>query len=203
MKPFSSIAGIILSAGASSRMGSPKALLEFGDGATLLSRQAALLKDAGCNKTVVVVGSDSKKIRSKHPDLDVEWVENAQWQKGQFSSLQAGISQILSTDAEGTLVLPVDCEGVSVEVVQTVIETALRNPHLNAIIPEYDAKGGHPVYMSINFCRIIASLDPEDKDARLDRQMGLAKDVLRLPVNDANVVRNINDQEDWIRLCKS
>lgn len=69
MKPSNPIAGLVLAAGASERMGSPKALLEFPDGTSLLTRQVETLKEGGCTNIFVVVGTDAEKIKSRHQKL--------------------------------------------------------------------------------------------------------------------------------------
>ena len=65
------IAGLILSAGASSRMGMPKALLKYNDGSTLLSSQVKLMKEGGISKVGVVIGANSNTILDAHSELDV------------------------------------------------------------------------------------------------------------------------------------
>ena len=108
MNPIHQITGLILSAGKSSRMGSPKALLEFKDGATLLSKQVDLLRSANCTDITVVVGADTEAIRQAHTDIEVNWVINDKWELGQFSSLQAGLKSIGSMDV---ILLPIDVIG--------------------------------------------------------------------------------------------
>jgi len=197
MNLIHSTAGVILSAGASKRMGEPKALLRFEDGTTLLSRQANLLGDVGCERIVVVVGADAGKIEDAHPELDVEWVMNEGWETGQFSSLQRGLGAIEDKAVEGAIVLPVDVVGVAKTTVATLIETALFNTHLKAIVPEYNEHGGHPIYLAHEFFRRLLDIDTRNEDARLDVQLRLADDVMRLPVNDPHIVRNINTPDEW------
>jgi molybdenum cofactor cytidylyltransferase len=197
MKPLHSIAGIILAAGASERMDSPKPLLAFPDGTTLLASQVQLLRSAGCSEVAVVIGAHAQKIRSSHQGIEVTWLTNEHWEVGQFSSIQVGISRILQTEATGAIILPVDTAGVSHSTVQAIIDTALRNPHLEAIVPEYGEEGGHPVYVSKGFGETLARIDPRDEAARLDIQLRGAKYVMRLPVNDPHITSNINTAQDW------
>ena len=83
-------AGIVLAAGASQRMGFPKALLRGADGVPLAARQARLLRAGGCEPVVVVVGAEAARVRAALPE-DVTVVENARWAEGRATSLQAGL----------------------------------------------------------------------------------------------------------------
>lgn len=191
MKPSNQTAGLILSAGASERMGFPKALIDQ-DGTTLLEKQAETLKAGGCAEVHVVIGADAEKIRARHPKAAVKWVENKDWQRGQFSSLQTGLVSILATNACGVVILPVDCAGVAPFTVAAIIETALRNPHLKAVVPEYKNEPGHPIYLSRMFCEYLVRLDPMQEEARLDLQIKGVREIISLPVNDPYVTVNMN-----------
>ena len=197
MKPVHSITGIILAAGASERMESPKPLLAFPDGTTLLTSQVLLLRSTGCNEVAVVLGANADEIRSSHTETEVTWLTNERWEAGQFSSILVGISRVLQTEATGAIILPVDTVGVNHSTVQEIVDTALRNPHLEAIVPEYGEEGGHPVYISRKFGEMLARIDPRDEDARLDTQLSGARHVMRLPVNDPHITCNINTPKDW------
>lgn len=193
----SNISGVILAAGASKRMGTPKALLEFKDGTTLLAGQAALLIASDCKNVTVVIGAESEDILKRHEELKVKWAVNDNWELGQFSSLQAGLRDALADDPIGMLVLPVDVVGVRTDTIQAIIETALRNPHLSAVVPEHEGRGGHPIYLSRKFCEKLIALDPQDEASRLDELIHREKAVMPLPVNDENVAKNVNTKEDW------
>jgi molybdenum cofactor cytidylyltransferase len=189
------IAGIVLAAGASSRMGMPKALLRFDDGRTLLDRQCAMLREAGCGAIAVVVGAARDEIVAAHGRLEVSWVENRRWELGQFSSVQAGVRHALARDADGALVLPVDVAGVSAEAVRAVLDAA--GDGADAIVPEYRGRGGHPVWLSRGLCTRIAPLDPADPGSRLDRIIAASPRARRIPVEDPNLARNVNTMEEW------
>jgi len=147
-----SISGLILAAGAGERIGEPKAMLELADRTTLLRSQKDVLAESGCTRVLVVTGAADEHVRGVHADLDVTWVHNEEWETGQFSSLKAGVDNVLETNESGVIVLPVDAAGVRPDTVGSIIETALRNQHLDVIIPEFQERGGHPVYLSRGFC---------------------------------------------------
>lgn len=81
---------IVLAAGASSRMGAPKQLLNFG-GETLLRRAARAALATTCRPVVIVLGSHADALRAEIADLDAHAVINEFWQEGMSSSIRCGL----------------------------------------------------------------------------------------------------------------
>src|SRR5580700_4426144 len=100
------IAGVILSGGASRRMGTPKALLRF-QNETFLDRLIRLFS-AVCDPIVVVVGEHADPIRSGiERGRDVLFAVNPDPERGMLSSLQCGLAMV-PPGAEAAMFLPVD-----------------------------------------------------------------------------------------------
>jgi molybdenum cofactor cytidylyltransferase len=90
---FERTAGIILAAGASTRFGQPKQLLDWrGESFVRVVAQTAL--NAGLSPVVVVTGANANQVESKIRDLPVVIVRNEHWQSGQASSIQAGVKAL-------------------------------------------------------------------------------------------------------------
>jgi molybdenum cofactor cytidylyltransferase len=200
MRVVSNICGIVLAAGASSRMGRPKALLELPDGTTLLEHQAASLTAAGCNSVACVLGAEADLIRGIDERLDISWLLNEEWEGGQFTSLQTGLAWMLDDGSVGAIILPVDCVLESPATISSILEAAIVNTHLDALVPEYGERGGHPVYISKGMAAGLIAIDPERPDSRLDTQISMMSQVMRLPVGDAGILRNINTPEEWDKI---
>jgi len=190
------VKGLILSGGASSRMGFPKALIEV-NGRTLLQDQVIRFNEAGIQDVYVVVGAHEKEIKEAHPDLDVTWIVNQDWEDGKFSSVLCGLSVIarrpLPAGRQGSnpvLLLPIDVISVPVDVFRKIIQEGTKTAH--NIIPTYKEKGGHPVFLSSRFVQHI--LESCTKDDRLDHQLKECKCTSYLHVETDSVLSNVNEK---------
>lgn len=84
------VAGIVLAAGESKRLGKPKQLLDW-KGQSFIRAVAKTALDAGLSPVVVVTGANAELVEAEVADLDVMCVRNNDWQNGQGSSIQRGV----------------------------------------------------------------------------------------------------------------
>jgi molybdenum cofactor cytidylyltransferase len=103
------VGAVILAAGASTRMGVPKQLLQFG-GETMLRRAASVALKAGCRPVVVVTGADAAASRKALRGLDVREAENAQWESGISSSVRVGIEALVTANPRIAAVVLMLCD---------------------------------------------------------------------------------------------
>ncbi|HEU4636950.1 MAG TPA: nucleotidyltransferase family protein [Edaphobacter sp.] len=103
--------GMVLAAGASRRMGTPKQLLRI-SGEMLLERALRICRDAGCNPIVVVLGASADQVKSSCPLEDAIVVVNKEWQEGMSSSIAMGISA-LDDGVDGCVITTCDMPAVS------------------------------------------------------------------------------------------
>jgi molybdenum cofactor cytidylyltransferase len=115
----SKIAAVILAAGASTRLGKPKQLLQW-QGQTLLRSIAETAIAADCSPIVVVLGAYNEQIRAEVSDLPVQVVENSRWQMGIGSSIAAGVQALLhhSNTVSAAILLLCDQPLVSWQTIQ-------------------------------------------------------------------------------------
>src|ERR1700710_618496 len=115
------VTGIVLAAGASSRLGQPKRLLSF-RGATLLDATLGLARDAGFDQLLVPLGGSAHSVRANVDLAGVEVVENPEFGTGCGcgSSLQAAMG-LVDSRADGVVLLLGDQPGVRAETVQELI----------------------------------------------------------------------------------
>src|SRR5690349_24692956 len=104
------IPAVVLAAGRSTRMGRAKALLPVDDRDTFLSRIVRTFLDAGVDDVVVVLGHDASAIAGAldATGLRARFVVNPDYDRGQLSSLQAGLALVDRPGVLATLVTLVD-----------------------------------------------------------------------------------------------
>jgi CTP:molybdopterin cytidylyltransferase MocA len=137
------VAGIVLAAGASTRMGRPKMLLPVAGG-TLLSTVTRALLEGGLSQVVVVLGHEADRIRREAglpEDRRLEVVINDQWPSGMASSLRRGLDACDA--AEAVLVALGDQPRMTSDRVRRIV--AAWSPGVNLVLPTHDGRAGHPV----------------------------------------------------------
>jgi molybdenum cofactor cytidylyltransferase len=190
------IAGLVLAAGESTRMGQDKALLTY-RGRTFLETIVSTLSEGGIERIVVVLGHHAEEIRQKTRLEGVEVIVNAQYQLGQTSSLQAGLARLDGQEIEAALLCLVDHPAVSPETVRALAK-AFQPPFPAVIIPTFRGQRGHPVLISRGLFRELLSLG-EGVGANTVIRKYLRTAGL-LEVNDGGVVTDIDDREAYRRL---
>ena len=178
-------------------MGEPKGLVAF-EGHPWIEAQLATL---GGRRVVVVLGHDRRRYLEAIPGLAAraEVVVNPDPDRGPFSSLQVGLAAVSTSPPVPAFVLPVDVPAASAPV-WDALEEAL-GPGLDAAIPVFEGRGGHPVLLAPSFIARLMSQDPASPEARLDVALRSAK-VERVPTSDPHVRLNLNAPEDWGKLVK-
>ncbi|WP_122818698.1 nucleotidyltransferase family protein [Nocardioides pantholopis] len=155
--------GLLLAAGAGTRMGMPKALVEDQDG-SWLRRSLQVLADGGCSGVTVVLGA---ALEEALPLLDgvagaagttVQVVVAHEWAQGMSESLRAGLEALAPTAVPAALVTLVDLPDVTPEVVRRVAAAADGPAALARAT--YDGRPGHPVLLGRDhWAAICASVD--------------------------------------------
>ena len=192
-----SLAGLILAAGESRRMGSPKALLDF-EGETFLDRLVLML-GGSCSPVIVVLGFEPQRIRAglRRAEL-ATFVTNPDYRRGQLSSLQRGLAAV-PPEAEGVMFTPVDYPAVRPSTIARIARRfQTRQPNEWLVVPRSQGRHGHPVCL-------VRALIPEFLALADDAQ---ARDVIRrhrehtvyLDVDDAGILKDVDDPESYARL---
>ena len=193
------IGGLILSAGASRRMGSPKALLTL-DGTGFLDRLIQAFSPV-CDPLIVVLGYDAERIReglaSDARSPAIEFVVNPDPARGMLSSLQCGL-RALPCHVEAAIFTPVDYPAVRTATVQSLAR-AYRRSRSPVTLPRHCGERGHPVCVSRRFIDQLLAL-PVTAQAR-DLIRTHRPQTAYVDVDDPGILSDIDLPEDYRRLA--
>lgn len=185
------LAAVILSGGESKRMGQPKALIPY-RGKTFLEHLIDVTRHPRVGRTRIVVGAHADEIRAHMAGRDFEIVVNPEWQKGQLSSIQAGIRSLSSAETEGMLLCPVDHPLVSADLIGRLIAEfdASWKP---IALPTYRGKRGHPLIFRADLYAELLAASPEVGARQV--VWAHADQICEVTTEEEGVVLNINDPE--------
>jgi len=153
------VGAVILAAGSSSRMGSPKQILHF-EGSSLLRRATFAALGAKCRPVVVVTGAHAELCRRELDGLDVREAFNVSWETGMASSVRTGIECLVNIDADigGAVLLLCDQPHVTSDLISTLVAThhATGSP---IIASAYAGSFGVPALFSRTLFKELAQLE--------------------------------------------
>jgi molybdenum cofactor cytidylyltransferase len=189
------LAAVILSGGASSRMGSPKALLPY-QGRPFLEHLLAVMRNPKIAARRVVLGACAEEITKAIPLDPSEIVFNPDWHRGQLSSIRAGLRS-LPTGTDGLLLFLIDHPLISIALVDGLIDQfyATRAP---IVLPVFEGKRGHPVIFSSALYGELQNAS--DEVGARSVVWAHAKEVGEFHTLEEGCVLNLNDPETFLRL---
>jgi CTP:molybdopterin cytidylyltransferase MocA len=190
-----SIAGIILSGGASRRMGTPKALLQF-ENETFLDRLIRLFS-AVCSPVIVVVGYHAAEIQAGIKRAsEAIFALNPDPERGMLSSLQSGLAAVPS-NAEGVMFLPVDHPQLEPATLET-LAAGFRATRAPVTVPTYHGEHGHPVCVARPLITELLALAREAKASDVIHRY--VTQTSYIEIADPAVVTDIDNPEAYAEL---
>lgn len=195
MKPGPSIAGIILSGGASRRMGTPKALLRFED-ETFLDRMVRLFADV-CGPVIVVLGHNPEQIRSgMERASQAIFTVNPDPERGMLSSLQCGLAEV-PQNVEAVLFTPVDHPRLrSATIEKLAAEFGVHRAPVT--IPTYQGRHGHPVCIARPPIAELLALPATSQASEIIHRY--RSETVYVEVDDAGVTTDVDDPKAYAEL---
>lgn len=192
---MSPVAGVILAGGASTRMGTPKALLAVG-GETFLTRAVRTARAGGLDPLVVVTGPAHAEIVACHGELAPLLVRNPRPEEGQLSSLRVGLAA-LPPAVDAVVMLLVDHPLVQAETVRALLRARLARRTAIAV-PVYARRRGHPVLFGREVFAELAA-GPLEAGARAVVGADPAR-VVEVEVQDPGILTDVDTPAEYARM---
>src|SRR5579864_1459929 len=197
MRLAPSFAGIILAAGASTRMGQDKALLPW-RGETFLAAAIRALQPL-TELVIVVAGANYENLAPIVYANAAFLVRNPCPELGQFTSLQLGLEEVLNRGRDSAIVTLVDRPAPNPQTVQQLKDTFLyAGEEIWAVIPEHGDKHGHPIVIGREMLEAFLRA-PAGSTAR-DVEHAHQNHIRYLSVTDSYVALNVDTPEDLEKL---
>lgn len=193
---------ILLAAGNGQRMGGNKALMAY-KGQPWILTQLQQIAEVGFQSITVVTNADSeaaleKAVENFSPKILI--LTNPRPEQGPFSSLQLAMA---ATPEDASFISPVDVP-LKAATMKKLRQAWLQHGHLEALIPAYQERKGHPVILSAQFQRELLKLTPDGPNSRLDFALkAMPENKKRIfAVEDPFVPLNLNTPEDLAALTR-
>jgi len=188
---------VVLAAGASSRMGSPKPLLPLGE-RTYLGTILDTLATASVAAPLVVLGHGASEIVDAVDLQGSRVLVNEDWSQGMLSSLQLGVRSLLDDGhVDAMLLVLVDVPRFRTSTIERLVEefTRLRSP---LVVPTHAGEHGHPVlFARALFEELLEAPAAEGARAVVDAHRS---ELLEVEVDDPWVARDADTPEEHRRL---
>ena len=186
------IVGIILSAGESKRMGTPKQLLPWGE-SIVLQRIIDVVAASKLSRIELILGHRADEIaRRLTLPAKASLLLNEAYREGMDSSVKCGIRNA-PAEAEAFMLLLGDQPFVEEAVIDHLID-AHRAGGRGITIPVYNGKGGHPVIFSSRYRTELLAIGEGGAREVVKRH---AEDVFEMPVDSANVLADMDTPQDY------
>jgi len=193
-------AAVVLAAGRSTRMGFPKALLDF-RGAPFIVRVLEALAALDLKHRVVVLGPDAARVRPVLASVDCTVLENPDPDAGPIASLRLGLGALHAVRPRAVLVWPVDFPHVRLTTLERLLAAHTRAP-APATVPTFGGRRGHPVIWD---AAVLPELESSEDATHMGARAVLhrhAQRVQHVAVDDPAVVDELNTPEDYERLVR-
>lgn len=195
-----SLAGVVLAAGRSERMGNPKALLDF-RGRPFVVAVLEALEALDFKHRVVVLGPDAPRVRPVLAPHAALVVENHDPDSGPIGSLRAALVALEPVRPTALLAWPVDIPHVRIGTIERLQEAHERTGG-PAVVPTFGGRRGHPVIWDASVFQELATSPAATREGARAVLRRLGEHVVAVAVDDPAVLDDIDTPQDYERLIR-
>lgn len=191
----SGVAAVVLAAGMSRRMGTPKQLLRMG-GETILERTLKNVRASNVSEIILVLGHVAEDVQKTIPVQGLKVVINPDYERGMGTSLRSGLAAV-SPDARAAIIVLADQPWVGAETLDRLIACHQeRKPQI--LVPIYKGFRGNPVLLDRS---VFAEVQALNGDVGCRAIFGNhTEGIVKLPVDDPGILLDIDSRDDFDKL---
>ncbi len=193
------IAGLLLAAGSSRRMGAANKLISEVEGQPMIRRVAGRILEAGISPLIVVTGHDGEKIEDALSGLPVQYHHNSDHDQGLSASLRTGLDG-LPQGLDGVVVCLGDMPEVTSRQIENLVQAFDPLEGRSICVPVFGRKRGNPVLWSNRFFAEMASLSGDLGARQLLEEHG--EEVCEVTVEDDGVLFDVDTPERLAELTQ-
>lgn len=191
------ICAVVLAAGESRRMGTPKLLLPFGE-KTIIEHIVDTVCDSIADKILVVLGSHHEEIRTKIADRPILSVINTRYQEGMLSSIQTGFRSV-PPETTAVVICLGDQPLIPFFVIDQLIHT-YRQSKKGIVLPVYKGRRGHPILIDVKYKNTVQNISQEIGLRSLIHDY--PQDIQEVEVDSPHILKDIDRPKDYARELK-
>lgn len=193
MKMHQTVSVVILAAGNSSRMNSPKPFLPFNEERNFIEKIVDTYLEAGIGEIILVINADMERrlrliLAMNYPSCNIELVVNRFPEKGRFYSIQKGLMKVSNSFC---FIQNIDNPFITGELLQALVKGLTTT---NYVVPACRNKDGHPVLIGREVREHILLVKGADNNFRNELKH-FTKNQIEWPFDD--ILANINTREDY------
>lgn len=191
---MSEIWAVILAAGESKRMGTPKMLLPF-NGSTMIRNVIQNVSESDISKIMVVLGAHKEKISMEIEKLPVRTCFNDDFRQGMLTSVKCGVRN-LPSGFDAVLVFQGDQPLIRPATINKIINS-YTSSNKSLAIPVYKNRRGHPLLVDKKYTIDIEKISPDKGLNTLAEQY--SHDVLEVETDDPGILRDFDTYEEYLK----
>lgn len=191
---MSEIWAVILAAGESKRMGTPKMLLPF-NGSTMIRNVIQNVSESDISKIMVVLGAHKEKISMEIEKLPVRTCFNDDFSQGMLTSVKCGVRN-LPSGFDAVLVFQGDQPLIRPATINKIINS-YTSSNKSLAIPVYKNRRGHPLLVDKKYTIDIEKISPDKGLNTLAEQY--SHDVLEVETDDPGILRDFDTYEEYLK----
>lgn len=189
----SGVSAIVLAAGMSKRMGSPKQLMRLGDDKTILHHTLNNLRGSAVSEIVLVLGFAAERVEKEISTQGLKAVHNQDYQQGMGTSLRTGLAAV-DPQAAAALIVLADQPFVRSETINQLI-VCHHESKSQIVIPTFNGFRGNPVLLDRS---VFAELQGLTGDVGCRAIFGNhTENIRKLAVNDIGILLDIDSQDEY------